>query len=77
MLAWFHFGITRQEVSKLTPENKRNSQSTRLSPAESCEATNRLIDIQKLCKNFKPVYKNPRNVSNIFNKAAHLELDIF
>ena len=68
---------TRPEVSKLTPENKRNSQVTKLSPAESSEATNRLIDIQKLCNDFKPVYKNPKNVSNIFSKVAHLELDIF
>ena len=62
--------ITRPEVSKLTPENKRNSQVTKLSPAESSEATNRLTDISE---NFKPVYKNPMNVSKILSKVAHLE----
>ena len=69
--------LTRPEVSKLTPENKRNSQVTKLSPAESSEATNRLRDIQKLFNNFKPVYKNPRNVSKILSKVAHLELEVY
>ena len=64
----------RPEVSKLTPESKRNSQVSKLSPAESSEATNRLTDIQKL---YKPVYKNPRNDSKILSKVAHLELKIF
>ena len=37
---------TRQKVSTLTPENKRNSEVTKLIPAESSEATNRLTDTQ-------------------------------
>ena len=35
---------TRPDVSKLTPEKKRNSQVTKLGPAESSEATHRLTD---------------------------------
>ena len=65
---------TRPEVSKLTPENKRNSQVTKLSPAESSEATNRLTDISE---NFKPVYKYPRNIFKSLSKVAHLELESF
>ena len=61
----------------MTPENNIYSEVTKLSPAESNKATNRLTDIQKLFNNFKPVYKNPRIVPKIFNKVAHLELDIF
>ena len=56
----------------MTPENKRNSQVTKLSPAESSEARHRLTD---LSENFKPVYKNPRNVSKILSKVVHLELE--
>ena len=68
---------TRPEVSKLAPENKRNSQVTKLILAELSEAKNRLTDIKKLCNNFKPVYKTPRKVSKILSKVAHLELEIF
>ena len=68
------FDITRPEVSKLTPENKRNSQVTKLSPAESSEATNRLTDISE---NFKPVNKYPRNIFKSLSKVAHLELESF
>ena len=64
--------ITRPEVSKLTPKNKRNSQVTKLSPAQSSEATNRLTDISQ---NFKAVYKYLRNVSKSLRKVAHLELE--
>ena len=72
---WPFFGYkTRLEVSKLTPENKINSHVTKLSPAESSEETNRLTDISE---NFKPVYKNPMNVSKILSKVAHLELESF
>ena len=67
---------TRPEVSKLTPENKRNSQVTKLSPTESGCETNRLADIQKHCNIFKQVYKNQWNVSKILSKVAHLELKI-
>ena len=63
--------LTRPEVSKLTPVNTRNSQITKLSPAESRWAKSRLTDIQEL---YKPVYKNPRNYSKILSKVAHLEL---
>ena len=38
--------ITRQKVSTLTPENKRDSEVTKLIPGESSEATNRLTDTQ-------------------------------
>ena len=54
---------TRPEVSKLTPENKRNSQSTRLSPAESSEARNRLTHIKENQKYLELMYKLPRNIS--------------
>ena len=65
---------TRPEVSKLTPENKRNSQVTKLSPAKSSESTHRLIDISE---KFKQVYENPRNISKILSEVAHLELESF
>ena len=51
-------GKTRPEVSKLTPETRRNSPVAKLGQYESSEITNRLTDKQKLCNNFKPVYKN-------------------
>ena len=68
---------TRQNVSMLTSENKRNSEVTKLIPAESSEATNRMIFIQKLCNDFEPEYNNQRNVSKLLSKVANLELDIF
>ena len=58
----------------LTPENKRNSQVTKLSPAESSEATHRLTDISE---NFKPVYKNLRNIVKILSMVAHLVMESF
>ena len=48
---------TRPEVSKLTPETRRNSPVAKLGPSESSEVTNRLTDKQKLCNNFKPLIK--------------------
>ena len=62
---------------KVDPRKQRYSQATKLGPDESGEARNRMMDIQKLCNNLKPVYKNSRKVTKILGKVAHLELKVF
>ena len=37
---------------------------------------NRLTDIQEILNYFEPVQKHPRNISQKFEKLAHLQLEI-